>query len=137
MTLSLKKKASDTDIVIIAFPSFIRRVGGETAKALKAIASQQKCELKRIRRSRNWQLSGKVEDLDLFAQQLKGHTLIQDYPFFIERVVEGIRPHLQESLPIRLSQLISNYPAITLAELMEKTGCTIAQARLARDEEIL
>ncbi len=133
----MKKKATDTDIVIIAFPSFIRRVGGETAKALKAEASQQQCELKRIRRSRNWHLSGKVEDLDLFSQQLKGNELVQDYPFFVEKVIEGIGPYLQESLPVRLAQLIANNPAITLAEMMEKTGCTIAQARLARDNEEL
>ncbi len=112
-------------------------MGGENVKQLKQTAAQFQCELKRVRRSRNWQLSGKVETLDEFAQQVKGQQVVQDSPFFIEKVLAGIRPHQQQSMPDRLAQLITDNPAITLAEMMEKTGCTIAQARLARDKEIL
>lgn len=112
-------------------------MGGENVKQLKQTAAQFQCELKRVRRSRNWQLSGKVETLDEFAQHVKGQEVVQDSPFFVEKVLAGIRPHQQQSMPERLAQLITDNPAITLAEMMEKTGCTIAQARLARDKEIL
>jgi len=112
-------------------------MGGDRVKILKETALQFYCELKRIRRSRNWQLQGNVDNLEQFAQQLKGRDVVQDSPFFVEKVLDSVRPHLQDSLPVHLAQLVANNPAITLAELMEKTGCTIVQARLARDEEEL
>jgi len=133
----LKKKTTETDTLTIAFPSLIRRIGGEKAKALKLIAREHKCELKRIRRSRNWQLTGEANHLDEFAQHLKRLDVVTEFPFVAQKVTEASGPYQQASLPARLAELIINNPAITLSEMMEKTGCTIAQARLAREEEEL
>jgi len=133
----LKQNITDTDILTIAFPSLIRRIGGEKAKTLKAIACDFQCELKRIRRSRNWKLTGQANHLNEFAQQLKGQDVVADCSFFMEKIIESTLPYQQASLPNRLAALITSNPAVTLAELMEKTGCTIAQARLARDDEDL
>ncbi len=124
----------DSEILSIPFPSFIRRVGGEKAKQLKEIALEYQCNLKRVRRSRNWQLNGKANQLGLFMQSLKGCELVDDYPFIAEKIREALLPYIQASLPERLAELVTADPTITLAELMEKTGCTIAQARLAREE---
>lgn len=131
----MKKKLTDTDIVVIAFPSLIRRIGGGTVKAFRDVSARHQCTLKRIRRSRHWQLAGKAQHLNLLAEQLKEEGSTQEFPFFIEKIEQEIEPYRQQSLPIRLAQMIASNPAITLAEMMEKTGCTIAQARLAREQE--
>ncbi|MEF1339629.1 ribosome recycling factor family protein, partial [Vibrio rotiferianus] len=55
----------DTTITI-PLPSLIHRIGGDNAKRAKAIAVEKKCELKRIRRSRNWQITGEALDLKAF-----------------------------------------------------------------------
>jgi len=131
----LKKKSTDTNTVIIAFPSLIRRIGGDSVKLLREVAAQCRCSLKRVRRSRHWQLTGKAEHLSVLVEQLKEAENTQEFPFFIEKIEQEIAPYIQQSLPIRLAQIIATNPAITLAEMMEKTGCTIAQARLAREQE--
>ena len=41
----------------IPLPSLIHRIGSDHAKRAKAIAAEKKCEMKRIRRSRNWQIA--------------------------------------------------------------------------------
>ncbi len=128
------KKNNEREKLTIHFPSLVRRIGGEKAKELKAIALEHQCELKRIRRSRNWQISGFVEQLSSFHQQIKDSQIVIDYPFIELKIAEAILPFEQASLPARLAELITSNENITLAELMEKTGCTVAQARLARED---
>ncbi|WP_165313906.1 ribosome recycling factor family protein [Vibrio ziniensis] len=129
----MTKKNTEREKLTIHFPSLVRRIGGEKAKELKAIALEHQCELKRIRRSRNWKISGFVEQLCSFNQQIKGDQTVADYPFVAQKIADAILPLLQASLPDRLAELIANNQNITLAELMEKTGCTVTQARLARE----
>ena len=62
--------------IIIALPSIIHRIGGETAKQAKAIALQNECEFKRVRRSRNWSVTGKAIKVQTYALQLKAHQMI-------------------------------------------------------------
>ncbi|WP_415679616.1 ribosome recycling factor family protein [Vibrio diazotrophicus] len=133
----LKTLSTEREKITVFFPSLVRRIGGEKTKELKAIATEHKCELKRIRRSRNWQISGFFEQLSDYNQQLKVAGIVTDTPFIVEKISEALKPYEQASLPERLAALISKNENITLAELMDKTGCTIAQARLARDENEL
>lgn len=46
--------------IAITLPSLIHRIGSDTVKRLKLQAQTFDCELKRIRRSRNWQLLGEA-----------------------------------------------------------------------------
>ncbi|EKG2506605.1 ribosome recycling factor, partial [Vibrio vulnificus] len=54
----MKAKPVNEQLVVIALPSLIHRIGGEMTKHLKSVAADHGCELKRVRRSRHWQISG-------------------------------------------------------------------------------
>ena len=62
--------------IIIALPSLIHRIGSETAKQAKAMALQYECELKRVRRSRNWRVTGDVIKIQTYSAQLKAHQMM-------------------------------------------------------------
>ncbi|MGR5325284.1 ribosome recycling factor family protein [Vibrio alfacsensis] len=124
----------DTSITIL-LPSFIHRVGGEQAKRAKAIAAEKGCELKRIRRSRNWQISGEARHIKAFADHIKVEAP-EPMRFVINKLELGLAKHSDklEPLEAKLIRLVLETPNITLAELMSVTNCTVAQARTARFE---
>lgn len=64
------KQTADT-IIVIALPSLIHRIGGETTKHLKSVAADHGCELKRVRRSRHWQIAGEALALQAFYDQVR------------------------------------------------------------------
>lgn len=75
--------------------------------------------------------------LDLNA--LLGHIKVEDpeaLRFMINKLEAGLVAHQDklEPLEAKLVRLVLQNPNITLAELMEATNCTIAQARSARFE---
>ncbi len=119
----------------ISLPSLIHRIGGEHAKRAKLLAAEKGCELKRIRRSRNWQVSGEALDLQRFLQFLKANES-ETLGFVINKMEVGLSAHQDklEPLEAKLVRLVLQNPNITLAELMAETNCTIAQARVARFE---
>ncbi len=121
--------------LIISLPSLIHRIGGEHAKRAKLLAAEKGCELKRIRRSRNWQVSGEALDLQRFLQLLKANES-ETLGFVINKMEVGLSAHQDklEPLEAKLVRLVLQNPNITLAELMAETNCTIAQARVARFE---
>ncbi|WP_104401506.1 ribosome recycling factor family protein [Vibrio penaeicida] len=121
--------------ISIPLPSLIHRIGGENAKQVKSIALQYQAELKRIRRSRNWQVIAKFEDLRAFSAALI-EIDHEAYQFIIKKIDERVEALRELHLPLsdQLSALILANPNITLNELMEKTNCTLAQARTARFE---
>ncbi len=53
--------------IAITLPSLIHRIGSDTVKRLKLQAQTFDCELKRIRRSRNWQLLGEAASMQNFV----------------------------------------------------------------------
>ena len=119
----------------IPLPSLIHRIGGAHAKRAKAIAAEKKCEMKRIRRSRNWQIAGEALDLKAFLDHIKAEES-EPMRFVINKMEVGLAKHSDkfEPLEAKLIRLVIENPNITLAELMSGTNCTIAQARTARFE---
>ncbi|MBD1555663.1 ribosome recycling factor [Vibrio sp. S9_S30] len=125
--------------IAVSLPSLIHRVGGENAKQAKSIALQHQAELKRVRRSRNWQVVAEFEDLRAFSAALT-EIDYESYQFIIKKIDERMEALREQHLPLsdQLRSLILANPNITLAELMENTNCTLAQARAARfDADII
>lgn len=126
-------RQSDCDLHTIALPSLIHRIGRPHAQVLKSMADQHHCALKRIRRSRNWQLTGTAAQLSALLESLA----IYPQPEAIYFLTDKLRVLVQElqyvALPARLNHLITTDPTTTLAELVQQTGCTLAEARTARE----
>jgi len=122
----------DTTITI-SLPSLIHRIGGDHAKRDKAIAAENKCELKRIRRSRNWQIAGEALNLKAFLDVIRSQD-DENLHFVIKKLEIGLTKHSDklEPLEAKLIRLVMENPNITLAELMSETNCTLVQARKAR-----
>ena len=124
----------DTTITI-SLPSLIHRIGGDHAKRAKAIAAENRCELKRIRRSRNWQIAGEALNLKAFLDVIRSQD-DENLHFVIKKLENGLTKHSDklEPLEAKLIRLVMENPNITLAELMSETNCTLIQARTARFE---
>lgn len=128
-------KGQSEDKLIIHLPSLIHRIGGDNVKKAKLIAKEYGCELKRVRRSRNWQVSG-----ELCAQRKLSDNLNLSEPEAFQYLIRKIDERLvsinenSESREEQLKKLVFENPNITLAELMVMTNCSIAEARLARFE---
>ncbi|MGX9463600.1 ribosome recycling factor family protein [Shewanella sp. A14] len=119
--------------IIIRLPSLIHRIGGDKTKQAKAIAEQCHCVLKRVRRSRHWQVSGEAINIQLFTQGLT--TSADDgFRYLIHKIETALLDHADklEPLDAKLVRLINDNPGITLGELLAQTRCTIAEARVAR-----
>lgn len=125
----------NTKTLTISLPSLIHRIGGEQAKRAKAIAMEKRCELKRVRRSRNWIMIGDALDLNAFLEHIKAEEPAA-LRFMISKLETGLAAHQDklEPLEAKLVRLVLQNPNLTLAELMAATNCTIAQARSARFE---
>jgi hypothetical protein len=119
----------------ISLPSLIHRIGGEHAKTAKTVAKEMGCELKRVRRSRNWMVTGDALDLKKFLDHIKAEEP-EALNFVINKMEAGLAAHQDklEPLAAKLVRLVLQNPNVTLAELMAETNCTIAQARSARFE---
>ncbi|EHH0849806.1 ribosome recycling factor [Vibrio vulnificus] len=126
------KQTADT-IIVIALPSLIHRIGGEVTKHLKSVAADHGCELKRVRRSRHWQISGEALALQAFYDQvrrLEGDSA----SYLVKKMQLALVSHSEKLEPLedKLQRLVMENPAITLAELMSQTHCSLSQARSAR-----
>ena len=121
------------DKITISLPSLIHRIGREEVKQAKEIALQYDCELKRVRRSRNWQLSGGAISIQSCTTQLKTDHSGQ-FRFLIQKIETALLDHADklEPLEAKLARLIAANTNITLTELMHITDCTLAEARTAR-----
>ncbi|GIA23143.1 ribosome recycling factor family protein [Vibrio cholerae] len=119
--------------IAITLPSLIHRIGSDTVKRLKLQAQTFDCELKRIRRSRNWQLLGEAASMQNFVFQIK-QTEYQEAEYLIRKLETALKQHSDklEPLEAKLQRLISQKTSITLAELMAVTQCSLVQAREAR-----
>ncbi|ELV8631210.1 ribosome recycling factor family protein [Vibrio vulnificus] len=126
------KQTADT-IIVIALPSLIHRIGGEVTKHLKSVAAAHGCELKRVRRSRHWQISGEALALQAFYDQVR--RLEEDSAsYLVKKMQLALASHSEKLEPLedKLQRLVMENPAITLAELMSQTHCSLSQARSAR-----
>ena len=125
--------------ITISLPSLIHRIGREAVKQAQAVAQQFNCELKRVRRSRNWCLTGDAKQIQACSQQLKTLQISEGsivFAYLIRKVDTALLTHADklEPLAVKLIRLIKQQPNITLAELIHLTDCTQAEARTARFE---
>lgn len=129
----MAKKNTKPTLPCIPLPSLIHRIGGESCKHAKATAAQHQCELKRIRRSRNWQITGASADLTTLLTALQAEQN-QAFEYLINKLKSGLLAlnDKPESKAEQLASLIKQQPDITLNELMAATNCTMAEARVAR-----
>ncbi|EGQ7832385.1 ribosome recycling factor [Vibrio vulnificus] len=129
----MKAKSVNEQLVVIALPSLIHRIGGEMTKHLKSVAADHGCELKRVRRSRHWQISGEALALQAFYDQVR--RLEEDSAsYLVKKMQLALASHSEKLEPLedKLQRLVMENPAITLAELMSQTHCSLSQARSAR-----
>ena len=88
------------------------------------LVQQHGCTVKRIRRSRNWLLTGKVAQLS----ELK-ETLRLGRGIWVAEAVDNALPKPTFNLAI----VLQAKPAMTVNQLMAETGCTLIEARAAID----
>lgn len=119
--------------ISISVPSLIHRIGGDKVKHAKVIAGEFHCELKRVRRSRNWVLIGQPFHIVDYCAQLKVVSEV-DFRHLIKKIDTSLLKHADKLEPLeeKLARLITENPNITLSELVHMTDCTIAEARAAR-----
>ena len=106
----------------IQLNNFLHRIDCKTT--IIDISIQYSCNLKRIRRSRNWLLMGNKTQLIAVSARLRQEKII------------WIAQAIEKSLPkptVNLKLLIETNPTITVNQLMAETGCTIIEARCAID----
>ncbi|NLQ23025.1 ribosome recycling factor [Shewanella sp. S-1] len=125
------------DDISISLPSLIHRIGREAVKQAQAIAIQYDCELKRVRRSRNWCMVGAAIKIQSCTARLQAEQLVMvdgAFRYLIQKLESALLQHADklEPLDAKLIRLITDNPAITLGELMQLTQCTVTEARLAR-----
>ncbi|WP_299808055.1 ribosome recycling factor family protein [uncultured Shewanella sp.] len=123
--------------ITISLPSLIHRIGREAVKQAQVIAKQFDCELKRVRRSRNWGITGGAVNIQAMLQHIKTQQLTAgdcNYNHLIKKIDTGLLGHADklEPLEAKLVRLIQQNPSITLAELIHLTDCTLSEARTAR-----
>ncbi|GEA49668.1 ribosome recycling factor Rrf [Vibrio inusitatus NBRC 102082] len=120
--------------ITVALPSLIHRVGKETVQSVKQLALKHECELKRVRRSRHWQVSGNALNVQALCLALTQEP--KDVLFILKKLDLALQLH-QDKLELpadRLKRLLIENPNMTLSELMEMTRCSVAEARRARFE---
>ncbi|MEH6597092.1 MAG: ribosome recycling factor family protein [Colwellia polaris] len=119
-------KTPKSNIPYITLPSFLRRV--LKAYALKSLIRAQGCELNRIGRSRNWQLKATFEQLENIT------SLIEQSE---ESSWQWVAVHIsKQSKNLGFDMLLAiakKNSGITVSELMQRTDCTIAEARRVID----
>ncbi|WP_119967615.1 MULTISPECIES: ribosome recycling factor family protein [Shewanella] len=123
------------DAITISLPSLIHRIGRESVNQAKVIAVEHHCELKRVRRSRNWTLVGEAIKVQSFNSQLNSVSQ-ESFAYLSKKISAALIVHADklEPLEAKLIRLITETPSITLAELIQQTQCTEVQARTARFE---
>ena len=109
-------------IISITLNNFIHRI--ESKATIITIANIHACSLKRIRRSKNWALTGTHSQLVKISQ-----TLRQQQILWIAETIDKILPKPM----VNLTLIVKTNPAITVNQLMSKTGCSLVEARSAID----
>jgi hypothetical protein len=113
--------------VTITLPSFLRRV--MKAYILKAHIRSVGCDLHRIGRSRNWQLKVLLEKIPFIIEKIE-----QDNEASWAWVIKQLKKQNELLSHEELVSIAKRKPDITLNELLNRTDCTIAQARRVIDE---
>ncbi|WP_261817214.1 ribosome recycling factor family protein [Vibrio gallicus] len=121
------------DPISIPLPSLIHRVGGSDVARLKVLADNYNCHLKRIRRSRNWVLTGLWPDIQCFCDAVDQLNLVKE-AYLLSKIIPILKANITET-PIQILQrLLVEKPHLTIAELAEFSGCELVEVRRARIE---
>lgn len=114
-------------------PSLIHRMGSDNTKKAKLVALECGCEIKRIRRSRNWQVVGDEHSFKKLSERLR-LSEPETMQFLIRKIDERLTTYNDklERIEDKLKRLVIQNSSITLAELMQITNCSITEARFAR-----
>lgn len=117
----------------IALPSLIHRIGSGSVKQAKVVAQQYDCQLKRVRRSRNWLMQGDAKMIQSCVLRLKADNS-EAFKHLIQKIEASLLTHADklEPLEVKLQRLMVQNPSMTLTELMQLTNCSVAEARVAR-----
>jgi hypothetical protein len=111
----------------INLPSFVRR--SLKAQILKVYIRQQGCQLRRIGRSRNWQLKANITQLQAIVAFIEQEN--EASWLWLEKCLKKEYQHLNHE---DLVKLASRLNTLTITALMAQTDCTLAQARKVLDE---
>ncbi len=111
----------------INLPSFLRKV--QKAYTLKAYIRELGCGLNRIGRSRNWQLKANFTQLQTIVDFIEHEN--EDSWLWLAKRLKSQYKHLSHENLLVLAERMRN---VTIATLMARTDCTLAQARKALDE---
>lgn len=112
-----------TTSISIKLNNFLHRI--DCKVTLIALVTEYGCSLKRIRRSKNWSLTGTQSQLVAISKQLEqGRTL-----WIAESINKGLpKPTFD------LTAIVQSNPDMTLNRLIAETGCTLTEARAALDK---
>ncbi|MEI6896632.1 MAG: ribosome recycling factor family protein [Psychromonas sp.] len=102
--------------------NFLHRI--DCKETIIKIATQHGCSLTRIRRSRNWLLTGNQSQLVEISDQLRRTKAL------------WIAQAINQALPkptLDLALIMKSNPAMTVNRLISETGCTLIEARGAID----
>ncbi|KJY85112.1 hypothetical protein TW81_01510 [Vibrio galatheae] len=110
-------------MISVTLNSLVHRVPDKAE--LIALATEHDCQLKRIRRSRHWLLSGQEEKLRALI------TLLDNEAH--QWIVKAIERSLPKPV-FDLSAILTEKPNITLQQLVSETSCSLFEARKALDE---
>ncbi|MFQ3275720.1 MAG: hypothetical protein ACI8SC_000354 [Colwellia sp.] len=111
----------------INLPSFLRRT--MKSYAIKAYIRQQGCDLSRVGRSRNWQLKATSTQLQSIVSFIE-HENAVSWLWLAKRLKKEYEDLSHEDI----ITLANSLKTLTIATLMAKTDCTLAQARKVLDE---
>ncbi|MGR5120051.1 ribosome recycling factor family protein [Vibrio astriarenae] len=120
-------------LITVSLPSLLHRLERTQVELAKQLSQEYHCTLKRVRRSRNWQLVGAAPNLLNFVEAFRHHA-INERCFLCRKVDDVLSQHQDklEPLEAKLIRLLKESPEMTLHQLMSQTRCSIAQARHAR-----
>lgn len=111
----------------IILPSFLRRV--MKSYAIKAEIRAIGCTLQRKGRSRNWTLTANFEQLERIISFI--HSSEEASWQWLAKHINEHQKNLSHS---ELINIANKQPGISINQLMARTDCTIAEARLVIDE---
>ncbi|MEH6453058.1 MAG: ribosome recycling factor family protein [Psychromonas sp.] len=109
-------------ILSIKLNNFLHRI--DCKATMVELATQHCCSLKRIRRSKNWLLMGKQNQLIEISDKLR-----QKKTLWITEAIDKALP----KPTFNLTFIMESNPEMTVNKLMAETGCTLIEARSAID----
>ncbi|MEL0630153.1 ribosome recycling factor family protein [Psychromonas aquatilis] len=123
---------NDTSTICsIKLNNFLHRIDCKTT--MINIFTVNGCTIKRIRRSKNWLLTGKPEQLIEVNKHLRQHLAENIESKKVGWILEVIDKGLPKP-SVDLVTLVRSTPDMTINRLIVETGCTLIEARIAIDK---